>query len=173
RSRQQLPVCLTWEPLAPKHCRTMISESFSQPFPQSSLLLVEDSPEILEQLRWGLKPYYEIWEAGTRSAAVEILKRENISLVTLDLGLPPDAGGITEGLTALEQCLVVNPLAKVVVLTGNENRNNALQAIQSGAYDFLSKPVDLEVLKTVLHRAAYLAGLEQENRQLVEREENR
>lgn len=151
----------------------MKSEPLSQSSSQPSLLLVEDNVELLEQLRWGLKPFYEIREAGTRSAAVDILQRENISLVTLDLGLPPDAGGITEGLAALEQCLVVNPLVKVVVLTGNENRTNALQAIQSGAYDFLSKPVDLEVLKIVLHRAAYLAGLEQENRHLVEREEKR
>ncbi|MCA9456207.1 MAG: response regulator, partial [Nitrospira sp.] len=128
-----------------------------------SLLLVDDRQEILEQMKWGLQSSYMIYEADHRAAAVDILQREKISLVTLDLGLPPDAGGVTEGLSALEQLLSVNPLVKVVVITGNQDRANALKAIQLGAYDFMEKPVDLDVLKVVLQRAGYLAGLEKEN----------
>ena len=151
----------------------MKSDSLSEHSRLPSLLLVDDSQEILEQMKWGLKSSYMIFEADHRAAAVDILQREKISLVTLDLGLPPDAGGVTEGLIALEQLLVVNPLVKVVVITGNQDRTNALKAIQLGAYDFMEKPVDLEVLKIVLQRAVYLAGLEKENQQLLAREEKR
>ena len=138
-----------------------------------ALLLVDDNVELREQMKWGLKTSYEIFEADDRAAAVAMFQQEKISLVTLDLGLPPDADGVTEGLSALEQLLVVNPLAKVVVITGNQDRANALKAIQLGAYDFMEKPVELAVLKTVLERAGYLAGLERENKQLLEREEQR
>ncbi len=138
-----------------------------------SLLLVDDSQEIREQMKWGLKAYYEVFEAGNREQAVEILQREAIGLVTLDLGLPPDADGATEGLHALEQVIERDPFLKVVVITGNQDRANALKAVQLGAYDFLEKPVDIEVLKTVLQRAGYLTGIEKENKKLVERQEKR
>lgn len=151
----------------------MPSDLFPQPSSMPNLLLVEDCPQILEQMKWGLKAVYRIFEAGTQTAAVDLLQREKIFLVTLDLGLPPEPNGVAEGLAALEHFLVVNPLAKVVVITGNQDRANALRAIQLGAYDFLEKPVDLEVLKTILQRAAYLAGLEQENQKLQEQQEKR
>ena len=138
-----------------------------------ALLLVDDNVELREQMNWALKSSYAIFEAEDRAAAVAMFQKEKISLVTLDLGLPPDADGATEGLSTLEQLLVVNPLAKVVVITGNHDRANALKAIQLGAYDFMEKPVDLDVLKTVLQRAGYLTGLERENKQLLEREEKR
>jgi two-component system NtrC family response regulator len=138
-----------------------------------ALLLVDDNVELREQMQWGLKSSYELFEADHRAAAVDLLQKEKISLVTLDLGLPPDADGVTEGLAALEQFFVVNPLVKVVVITGNQDRANALKAIQLGAYDFMEKPVDLEILKTVLQRAGYLFGIEKENQKLLEREEKR
>jgi len=141
--------------------------------PLPPLLLVDDSQEIREQMKWGLKPLYTIFEADTRESAVEILQREKMVLVTLDLGLPPDADGASEGLRALEQLIEINPLVKVVVITGNQDRANALKSIQLGAYDFMDKPVDLEILKTVLQRAGYLAGLEKENQKLLEREGKR
>ena len=151
----------------------MKSDSLSGNCPLPSLLLVDDNLELREQMKWGLQSSYVIFEAGNRSTAVDILQREKISLVTLDLGLPPDAEGVTEGLAVLEHILSVNPLVKVVVITGNQDRANALQAIKLGAYDFMEKPVDLEVLKIVLQRAVYLAGLEKENQKLLEQEQTR
>ena len=148
-------------------------ESTQNPPSLPSLLLVDDSQEIREQMKWGLKPHYQIFEADNREKALEILQREKMTLITLDLGLPPDADGASEGLSALEQLMAVNSLVKVVVITGNQDRDNALKAVQLGAYDFMDKPVDLEVLKTVLQRANYLHGLEKENQKLVEREEKR
>ncbi|MEX0830363.1 MAG: PEP-CTERM-box response regulator transcription factor [Nitrospirales bacterium] len=138
-----------------------------------ALLLIDDSQEIREQMQWGLKPFYTIFEADNREKAVDILRKEGMVLVTLDLGLPPDANGPSEGLSALEELIEVNPLVKVVVITGNQDRANALKAVQLGAYDFMDKPVDLDVLKTVLQRAGYLTGLEKENQKLLEREKTR
>ena len=151
----------------------MKSGKTQENMPLPSLLLVEDCQEIREQMKWGLKPFYTVFEAENRAAAVELLKLEKISLVTLDLGLPPDADSVLEGFSTLEQLMDGNLLAKVVVITGNQDRTNALKAIQLGAYDFMEKPVDLEVLKIVLQRAGYLTILEQENQKLLEREEKR
>ena len=134
------------------------------------LLIVDDSPELREQMKWGLKPQYTVFEAGDRASAVQIIQQNKVALVTLDLGLPPDSDGVSEGLEALEQFLAMNGLLKVVVITGNQDRKNALKAIGLGAYDFMEKPVDLEVLKVILNRASYLNQIENENRSLLERE---
>ena len=151
----------------------MESQSMSQDNGNPSLpglLIVDDSPELREQMRWGLKPQYTVFEAGDRTAAVQIIQQNKVVLVTLDLGLPPDSDGVSEGLEALEQFLAMNGLLKVVVITGNQDRKNALKAIELGAYDFMEKPVDLEVLKVILNRASYLNQIENENRSLLERE---
>ncbi|MGD9849631.1 MAG: PEP-CTERM-box response regulator transcription factor [Nitrospirales bacterium] len=151
----------------------MISSSSIDQAKLPALLLIDDHMELRDQMKWGLKPFYMIYEADCRQKALELLKKEPIGLVTLDLGLPPDEDGAKEGLLLLEEMLGVHPLVKVIVITGNQDRTNALKAVQLGAYDFMEKPVDLEVLKIVLHRANYLTGLEQENRKLLAREEKR
>ncbi len=151
----------------------MHSSSPIDPGKLPPLLLIDDHLELREQMKWGLKPFYLIFEADSREKAAEILRKEAIALVTLDLGLPPDEDGAKEGLLLLEQMLEIQPLVKVIVITGNQDRANALKAVQLGAYDFMEKPVDLDVLKTVLQRAHYLTGLEQENQKLLAREEKR
>ncbi len=138
-----------------------------------TLLVVDDNLELREQMKWGLKRSYQVIEAGGRAEAIELIKKERIDLVTLDLGLPPDADGVSEGLIALEECLSVNAALKIIVITGNHDRANALKAIQLGAYDFMEKPVDLDVLKVILQRGSYLAQVEVENRALLERESSR
>ncbi|MDR4494939.1 MAG: PEP-CTERM-box response regulator transcription factor [Nitrospirales bacterium] len=151
----------------------MHSSSPIDPAQLPPLLLIDDHVELRDQMKWGLKPCYMIYEADCRQKALELVQKEQIALVTLDLGLPPDEDGAKEGLLLLEQMLAIHPLVKVIVITGNQDQANALRAVQLGAYDFLEKPVDLEVLKIVLQRANYLTGLEQENRKLVAREESR
>lgn len=138
--------------------------------PLPSVLLVDDDPEIREQLRWGLKAHYTVFEATNREQAIEIFQQEPIALVILDLGLPPDSNGVTEGLETLEALLSHDRRAKVVVLTGNHERANAMKAVQLGAYDFIEKPVQIEVLKVILQRAAYLYQIETEYQALVERD---
>lgn len=133
---------------------------------KSGLLIVDDDEEIREQLRWALEDTYSVYSAGNSREALAYMKRDRPPLVTLDLGLPPRPTEAVEGLALLEALLSVDRLTKVVVLTGNNERANALQAVQLGAYDFMQKPVHLETLKLILSRAAYVAQLEQETRRL-------
>lgn len=133
------------------------------------LLLVDDDSEIRDQMKWAFASDYELLEASDRSSALAHARHAMPRLVLLDLGLPPDPDGASEGLAILQGILEVNPMAKVIVVTGNSDRANALAAIANGAYDFIEKPVQLDVLKILLQRATYLANVEQENRALLER----
>lgn len=132
------------------------------------LLIVDDSPEICKQLKWGLSKHYEVLLAQNVDEALKLFAKHTPKVLTLDLGLPPDVDGATEGLRCLEQILQQYPATKVVVLSGNEDHGNALKAVQLGAYDFYRKPIDLAELRIILQRAFYLAQLEADNRQLQE-----
>jgi len=132
----------------------------------NKLLIVDDSPEILKQLKWGLGKTYEVLLAENVEEAIKIFKAQHPRVITLDLGLPPDVDGASEGLRCLEMVLGLRPATKVIVLSGNEDRANALKAVQLGAYDFYRKPIELTELKIILDRAFHLATLEEENRRL-------
>ncbi len=103
---------------------------------------------------------------ATATEAVAIFARERPAVAIADLGLPPDPDGATEGLKAVSDFLDLSPTAKVIVVTGNDNREHAVKAVASGAYDFLKKPVDPELLKLTVERALRLSELEDENRRL-------
>ncbi len=129
------------------------------------LLIIEDDPGLQKQLRWSLDAY-EVVVAGDREAALAQIRRHEPAVVTMDLGLPPDPDGSTEGLATLQQMLALAPDTRVIVLTGNQDHNNAVKAIGMGAYDFHQKPVDPEVLNLVIQRAFFLHNLQQENRRM-------
>ncbi len=129
------------------------------------LLVVEDDPGLQKQLKWGFDDL-DVVIAGDREAALAALRRHEPPVVTLDLGLPPDADGAGEGLATLEQILTLAPMTKVIVLSGNQDRTNAVKAVAMGAYDFYQKPFELEVLQLIVKRAFHLAQLEAENRKL-------
>jgi two-component system NtrC family response regulator len=129
------------------------------------LLIIEDDPGLQKQLRWSLDAY-EVAVAGDREAALAQIRRHEPAVVTMDLGLPPDPDGSTEGLATLQQILALAPDTRVIVLTGNQDHNNAVKAIGMGAYDFHQKPVDPEVLNLVIQRAFFLHNLQQENRRM-------
>ncbi len=131
------------------------------------LLIIDDSPEIRQQLKWGLKKDYKLLLAADIDEGLRLFRSQQPKVVTLDLGLPPDVDGATEGLRGLKAILTEAPGTKVVVLSGNEERENALKAVGLGAYDFYSKPIELAELKTILQRAFHLATLEEENRGLL------
>ena len=131
-----------------------------------ALLLVDDDAEIRDQMKWALASDYQLQEASDRSTALAHVRNTMPRLILLDLGLPPDIDGASEGLAILRETLRLNPMAKVIVITGNSDRAKAVAAIESGAYDFIEKPVQLDVLKVVLQRAAYLSNLEEEHRVL-------
>ena len=134
------------------------------------LLVVEDDPGLQSQLRWCFDNF-DVQIAGKREEALACLRRYEPQVVTLDLGLPPDADGSTEGFATLEQILSLAPDTKVIMVTGNEERDSAVRAIGMGAYDFYQKPIDSEVLALIVARAYQLHKLEQENRQLMQKKE--
>lgn len=128
------------------------------------LLLIDDDAEIRDQMKWALASDYQVLEATDRMAALTHVRQALPPVVLLDLGLPPDVDGASEGLAILRETLQLNPMTKVIVVTGNSDRVKAVVAIESGAYDFIEKPVQLDVLKVILQRAFYLAGLERDSR---------
>ncbi len=132
------------------------------------LLVVEDDEDIRAQMKWALADDYEVVMAGDRVAATAAFTAEKPVVTVLDLGLPACPNEPDEGLAVLSGLLVLDRLAKVVVVSGQGDKQNALRAVGAGAYDFLCKPVDLEELKLVLHRAVYVAQLEREYRVLQE-----
>ncbi len=134
--------------------------------PNNVLLAVEDDAGIQKQLKWCFEDY-QVVVAGDRETAIKELRRYEPSVVTLDLGLPPDPANATEGLRTLEEILSLAPQTKVVVVTGNDDRENAVKAIGLGAYDFYQKPIDVEILGLIIDRAFKLRALEEENRRLA------
>jgi two-component system, NtrC family, response regulator len=127
------------------------------------ILVVDDDDQILKQIQWALSDDYQVFLAGDRKEALDIFRREQIQLILLDLGLPPHPREATEGLAALEQILAQDPLAKVIIVSGNSERQNALQAIDLGAHDIFPKPVDLDELGIILKRICRRLQLEKES----------
>jgi two-component system NtrC family response regulator len=133
------------------------------------LLIVEDEEEIRTQMKWALMQEYEVLVAGDWLNAVETIKNDHPLVATLDLGLPPRPTEVEEGFLALGEMLAVDPLLKVIVITAHGEKQHALEAISQGAYDFFVKPVKIEELKILLHRAFYLSRIEREYRELKQR----
>ena len=131
-----------------------------------SLLVVEDNPSLQKQLKWAFEGY-EVHLAADPASAIEQLKQCQPGVVTLDLGLPPDPANASAGLKLLEDMLQLAPHTKIIVVTGNDDRQNALRAITLGAYDYYQKPVDPDILGLIVDRASRLYELEEENRRLV------
>jgi two-component system, NtrC family, response regulator len=131
------------------------------------LLIVDDDPGLLRQLRWAFSDH-KVYPAGERREAVDVVRREAIPVAILDLGLPPDPDGASEGLAALSEILAIAPATKVIIATGNETREHALRSIALGAYDFYQKPIDIDVLQLIVSRAEHMFELEAENRRLNE-----
>ena len=129
------------------------------------LLVIEDDPGLQTQLRWCFENY-EVVIAGERDAALAELQAHKPPVVTLDLGLPPDADGTSEGFHLLEEILNQAPHTKVIVVTGNNDREHATRAVAMGAYDFFYKPIDADMLELIVNRAYRLYELEDENRRL-------
>lgn len=135
------------------------------------LLIVEDDPGLQAQLKWSYEDF-EVIIAGDRSSALAALRSEMPDVVTLDLGLPPDPDGTTEGFAVLDEIMALKPDTKVIVASGHGARESALNAIARGAYDFYQKPVDIDALGLIVRRALQLHRLEEENRRLAARVEN-
>ena len=139
----------------------------NMPF-KPKLLIVEDDEGLQRQLRWAYDDY-EVLIASDRNAAIDLMRAAEPAVVTLDLGLPPDPDGVTEGFATLDTILSLKPQTKVIVATGHGAHESALRAVASGAYDYYRKPVDIDQLGLIVRRAFQLHELEEENRRLEER----
>ncbi|WP_137897686.1 PEP-CTERM-box response regulator transcription factor [Sphingomonas sp. 2SG] len=133
------------------------------------LLIVEDDLALQRQLRWAYEGY-EIVGAATRAEAIEALRSREPAVVTLDLGLPPDPDGTSEGFATLAEMLALQPATKIIVASGHGARDSALRAIALGAWDFYAKPIDIDALGLIVARAFHVHALEAENRRLAARE---
>ena len=142
-----------------------MSDSRQKTLPK--LLIVEDDLGLQRQLRWAYEDY-EVLGAGSRAEAIDLLRAEEPDVVTLDLGLPPDPDGTSEGFATLGEILALKPDTKVIVATGHGARESALRAIEGGAYDFYQKPVDIDELGLIVSRAFHVHALEKENARLAE-----
>ena len=133
-----------------------------------TLLIVEDDIGLQRQLRWAYEGY-DVVVAGDRASALDAVRASEPQVVTLDLGLPPDPDGASEGLRALADILALKPDTKVIVASGNGARDAALAAIAGGAWDFYQKPIDIDALGLIVARAFHVHALEVENRRLAAR----
>lgn len=138
------------------------------PTPKPRLLVVEDDPGLATQLKWAWDEF-DVTCVGDREAAIAALRQHEPDVVTLDLGLPPDPDGTTEGFAVLDAIMELKPDTKVIVASGHGAAESAMQAIARGAYDFYRKPVKIEELALIVRRALHLAGIEAENRRLAAR----
>ncbi len=127
------------------------------------ILIVDDDEQIRKQIQWALSEEFSVFTAGDRTSALEIFKKEQTPVILLDLGLPPHPREAIEGLQTLDEMIELNPLAKIIIVSGNSERHNALAAIDKGAHDIFPKPVDLDELKVVLHRVYRRIEMEKEN----------
>ena len=127
-----------------------------------TLLIVDDDEEIRTQMKWGLAQDYEIVQAFDRPSALERFRVHKPLVVLLDLGLPPHPNSPDEGLSTLSEILEIEPKTKVVIASGQGERENTLQAVGLGAYDFMSKPIDMDELQLLLKRCFHVAQLERE-----------
>lgn len=139
--------------------------------PKPKLLIIEDDPGLQAQLKWAY-PDFSVIIAGDRTSALAALRSEEPGVVTLDLGLPPDPDGTSEGFAVLDAIMALKPDTKVIVASGHGARESALQAIARGAYDFYQKPVDIETLGLIVQRAWRLHQIEAENRRLASKSDD-
>ncbi|MEN6319566.1 MAG: PEP-CTERM-box response regulator transcription factor [Syntrophaceae bacterium] len=130
------------------------------------LLIVDDDEDLRTQMKWALAQDFDIVLAEDRASALTAMKKAQPAVITLDLGLPPVPAGVDEGFAALDEILAENSKAKVIIITGRGEKENALRAIEKGAYDFFYKPIQLDELKIILGRAFYVSELEREQQTL-------
>ena len=139
------------------------------PQAREKLLVVEDEEAIARQLKWSLAEDYDVLWAPEAGKALALLRQHRPAVMTLDLGLPPEPEGSAVGLGLLKQVLSLDPTLKVVIITGNTERANALAAVEMGAYDYYQKPIDALELRIILRRAFHIRRLERENLELQQR----
>src|ERR1043165_6156871 len=132
------------------------------------LLIVCAGDEACAERKRALEKDYEILTGNDRATSLAMFGEHRPLVVLLDLGLPPNPDSPEEGFATLSDMLAQRRFAKIIVVGGQGEKDIALKAIAAGAYDFLSKPVNVEELKVMLKRTFYVASLECNHRELQE-----
>jgi len=127
---------------------------------RDKILIVDDEQSILSQLKWGLSEEYEVFTAASAEEAVRLLREEKPAVVTLDLALGVRGAEREAGMALLDEIVDAYPMTKVIMVTGNDSRENALSAIRRGAVDWYAKPIELDELRVILKRAVHIRNLE-------------
>jgi two-component system, NtrC family, response regulator len=130
------------------------------------ILIVDDDEAIRTQMKWALSEQYEVHFAEDRNAAVESFEANSTAVTLLDLGLPPRPNECDEGLAVLSDILAIDNTAKVIIISGQGEKQNAIEAVGAGAYDFLCKPVEMEELRLLIRRCIHVVELEKEYHKL-------
>ncbi len=133
---------------------------------KEKILIVDDEEGIRSQMKWALADEYDVSEADGADTALELALAQRPMVVLQDISLTAREDA-AEGLDLIEHYLEMNSFCKVIMVTGHGDMANALLANRRGAYDFFSKPVDLDMLKIVIGRAINTAKLEQKNKKLI------
>src|SRR5215468_4049684 len=133
---------------------------------KAKLLIVDDDEAIRTQMKWALSRDYDVYFAEDRKGALELYEANSPAVTLVDMGLPPRPNECDEGMATLSDILATDRSAKVIIVSGQSEKGNAIQAVGAGAYDFLCKPVEMEELKLLLRRCIYVADLEKEYREL-------
>ncbi|MEO0017783.1 MAG: Transcriptional regulatory protein ZraR [Verrucomicrobiota bacterium] len=134
------------------------------------VLIIDDDEEIRTQMKWALAAEHEVAVADDRRCALDAFRRQRPEVVLLDLGLPPCPNDTSEGMATLAGLLTLDRGAKIIIISGQSDRENAVKAIGAGAYDFLCKPIDLGRLKLLLQRCVYVSNLERDYRRMQDQE---
>lgn len=134
------------------------------------VLIIDDDEEIRTQMKWAVAADHEVAVAADRRSALEAFRRQRPEVVLLDLGLPPSPNDTSEGMATLAALLTLDRAAKIIIISGQSDRENAIKAIGAGAYDFLCKPLDLGQLKLLLKRSVYVTELERDYRRMQDEE---
>jgi len=140
---------------------------------KSKLLIVDDDEGVLKQLKWALLDEYEVLTASNKEDALQLAREGNPALIALDVNLQGDSSPSTGGILVLEEIKKIIPDSKVIMITGNDTKEVALEAIAKGAFDYYLKPVDVQELRIILKRALYIQKLERENRRLADELSNK
>ena len=125
------------------------------------ILLVDDEDNLLKQMRWGLDADYDVLTASNEDDAMTVFESERPSVVTVDLSLNPEEPSDLGGLRLVERFLTREPATRVIVITGNNDDANALQAVRLGAFDYYCKPIRLEEIKVMVRRAVHTHHIHQ------------
>jgi len=129
---------------------------------RNRLLIVDDDVLLQEQLAWALKDDFDLVQCYDQKSALKSAANDQPDLILLDLHLPP-THKLADGLRNINEIRHRDPRTVIIVMTGDENADTPLQAVEAGAHDYFRKPIDVRELRIIINRALERQRIEREN----------